>query len=79
MINVEIINDPKVLLEMKDNLNFFINKKSVVSGFCFENIIQRHLRVYLLNDEDKSRGDGQRFWFCMVQQPKGVHLQSCSC
>ena len=29
MINVEIINDPKVLLEMKDNLNFFINKKIV--------------------------------------------------
>ena len=34
MINVEIINDPKVLLEMKDNLNFFINKKIVAELYA---------------------------------------------
>ena len=34
MINVEIINDPKVLLQMKDDLNFFINKKIVAELYA---------------------------------------------
>ena len=34
MINVEIIADPKVLLEMKDELNFFINKKIVAELYA---------------------------------------------